>query len=98
MPEGSSPFFISTSISILSICSLAYFAGKFSEKLATIERKVETHVEISTVDKDVLAVKESLAKDIKHLSHQMEEVKREVENVRNDFSRAISQKQFENTH
>lgn len=95
--ETSAPLVFSTSISLISICSLAYFAGRFSEKISTIEKKVEKQAESATVDKDLLAIKEVLSKDLKNLSDQMNELKNELHNVRADFSDAISGIKFQPT-
>ena len=64
---------------------MAYFAGRFTERINSIEKRVELQANADSVDRDLYSLKESIAKDFLHVSTQLEDVKKELHNVRTEM-------------
>lgn len=76
---------ISGLASLSSLLSMAYFAGRFSEKITTLENKVTLQAEAKLVDRDFEALKDNISKQFTHVSLQLEDVKKELHNVRTEL-------------
>lgn len=84
--EATLPIAISGSISLLSLVSLAFFAGRFSEKLAKLERELEGTVEAKFVEKDFQILRDKLTSNhdqLTQIQKDLKDVQRNIQRISN---------------
>ena len=86
--EDTTQIVLSGTLSLTSLVSMAYFAGRFTEKINALEKKVTLQADADSVDRDFYVLKESITKDFLHVSSQLEDVKKELHNVRTELRHA----------